>query len=80
MTCEEFEEISGAYALHAVTPAEREAACAHLATCPGCSLLLEQFQEVVDLLPLTAPQVNPPISAKDRLLAAIREDGSNSAA
>jgi anti-sigma factor RsiW len=77
MTCEEFEEISGAYALGAVTPAEREAARAHLATCPKCSLLLEHLQDVVDLLPLAAPQVNPPTSAKDRLLAAIREEGSS---
>jgi hypothetical protein len=29
MTCEEFEELSGAYALDAVTPAERLAAEAH---------------------------------------------------
>src|SRR5438270_749186 len=32
MTCDEFEEISGAYALDAVTPAERQAAEAHLGT------------------------------------------------
>jgi len=32
MTCEEFEELSGAFALDAVTPAERLAAEEHLAT------------------------------------------------
>lgn len=43
MTCEEFEELSGAYALEAVTPAEREAAQAHLV---GVRRLLTSFARV----------------------------------
>jgi len=73
MTCEDFEELSGAYVLDAVTPEERLAAREHLAGCAKCTHLLEQMRSVVDLLPLSVTQVNPPPSAKDRLLAAIRQ-------
>ena len=72
MTCEEFEELSGAYALDAVTPAEREAAQAHLAGCAACTRRLRELQAVVDLLPYSAQQVNPPASLKGRLFEAIR--------
>src|SRR5437588_8218602 len=72
MTCEEFEELSGAYVLDAVTPAEREAAQAHLAGCAACTSRWQELREVVDLLPYSARQVNPPASLKDRLFEAIR--------
>jgi anti-sigma-K factor RskA len=72
MTCEEFEELSGAYALDAVTPAEREAAQAHLAGCAACTRHLQELRAVVDLLPYSVTQVNPPASSKERLLKAIR--------
>ena len=42
MNCEEFEELSGAYALDAVTPAELEAAQAHLAGCAACTRRLQE--------------------------------------
>lgn len=74
MTCEEFEELSGAYVLDAVTPAERQAAEAHLATCVKCTHLLEELRGVVTLLPLSVPQVDPPAALKDRVLAAIRQE------
>lgn len=74
MTCEEFEELSGAYVLDAVTPEERQAAREHLAGCPKCTRLLAEMRSVVDLLPLSVTQVNPPASAKERLLAAIRQE------
>jgi anti-sigma-K factor RskA len=73
MTCEEFEELSGAYALGAVTPAERQAAEAHLATCPKCSALYHELRGVVTLLPFAAPQVSPSPALKERIFAAIRE-------
>src|SRR5437764_3046744 len=76
MTCEEFEELSGAYALDAVTPAEREAAQAHLAGCAACTRHLQELREVVDLLPYSARQVNPPASLKDRLFEAIRMEST----
>jgi anti-sigma-K factor RskA len=74
MTCEEFEELSGAYVLDAVTPEERQQAREHLAGCAKCTRRLQEMRAVVDLLPLSVPQVNPPPSAKERLLAAIRQE------
>jgi len=77
MTCEEFEELSGAYALDAVTPDEREAAQAHLAGCAACTRRLQELRAVVDLLPYSARQVNPPASLKDRLFEAIRMESTS---
>ncbi len=74
MTCEEFEELSGAYVLDAITPAERQTAQAHLATCQKCTSLLRELREVVSLLSHTVPQVNPSPELKERILAAIREE------
>jgi Domain of unknown function (DUF3303)/Putative zinc-finger len=74
MTCEELEELSGAYALDAVTPAEREAAQAHLALCAACTRRLQELRAVVDLLPYSAPQVNPPESLKKRVFDAIHKE------
>src|SRR5437764_8753088 len=76
MTCEEFEELSGAYVLDAVTPAEREAAQAHLAGCTACTRRLQELRAVVDLLPYSARQVNPPTSLKDRLFEAIHMEST----
>src|SRR5436309_8823241 len=78
MTCEEFEELSGAFALDAVTPAEREAAEAHLATCPKCTHLLEELHGAVTLLPLSVLQVNLSPALKERILAAIRQESTRS--
>ena len=74
MTCEEFEELSGAYALDAVTPAEREAARAHLAECAKCTRRLRELRAVVDLLPYAATQVNPSDALKGRVLNAIKNE------
>ena len=74
MTCEEFEELSGALALDAVTPAERQAAEAHLASCARCTHLFKELRKVVTLLPLSVPQVNPSPALKERILAAIRQE------
>ena len=73
MTCEEFEELSGAYALGAVTPEEREAAQAHIAGCAKCTRLAQELHAVVDVLPLSVTQVDPPKSSRERLLAEIRQ-------
>ena len=74
MTCQEFEELSAAYALGAVTPEEQQAARAHLATCPKCSRLAGQLRSVVDLLPLSVAQVTPPAALRDRVLAAVQQE------
>lgn len=80
MTCDEFEEISGAYVLDAVTPAEREAAEAHLASCVKCMHLLQELRGVVSLLPLSAPQIKPPEALKDRIMSSIRQESQGEVA
>jgi len=75
MNCEEFEELSGAYALNAVTPAERLEAKVHLAECPACTHRLKELRSVVALLPLSVTQVTPPASLKERIMAAIAREG-----
>lgn len=75
MTCQEFEELSAAYALGAVTPEEQRAARAHLATCPKCTRLAGQLRSIVDLLPLSVAQVSPPAALRDRVLAAVQQEG-----
>ena len=74
MTCDEFEELSGAYVLDAVTPAEREVAEAHLAGCAKCTHLLQELRGVVSLLPLSAPQIKPSEALKERILSAVRQE------
>jgi anti-sigma-K factor RskA len=74
MTCEEFEELSGAYVLDAVTPEERRAAQAHLATCAKCTHLAQELSAAVSVLPLAAPQVAPSPALKERLMQAIRRE------
>ena len=77
MTCEEFQELSGAFALDAVTPAERQAAEAHLATCAKCTRLLQEMHGVVSLLPFSIPQIPPSPALKERILAAIQDESSS---
>ncbi len=79
MTCEEFEEISGAFALDAVTPAEREAAEAHLANCAKCTRLFQEMRGVVSLLPLSVPQVSPSPALQGRILSAIQNESRSTA-
>lgn len=74
MTCQEFEELSAAYALGAVTPEEQQAARAHLATCAKCTRLAGQLRSIVDLLPLSISQVTPPAALRERVLAAVQQE------
>lgn len=79
MTCEEFEEIAGAFALDAVTPTEREAAEAHLAGCTRCTHMLQEMRGVVSLLPLSVPQVSPSPALQGRILSAVHEESRSAA-
>lgn len=79
MTCKEFEELSGAFVLGAVTAEEREAAQLHLAQCKACARLYQELRSVVALLPLSVPQVTPPATLEARVLAAIRREAGISA-
>ena len=75
MTCQEFEELSAAYALGAVTPEEQQAARAHIATCAKCTRLARQLRSVVDVLPLSVTQVTPSAALRERVLAAVQQEG-----
>ena len=74
MTCKEFEELSGAFVLGAVTAEEREAAQSHLKECRACARLYQELRSVVALLPLSVPQVDPPATLEARVFAAIRQE------
>jgi len=74
MTCEEFQELSGAFVLGAVTPEEYRAAQEHLATCASCPRLAQELRVAVNLLPLSVPQVSPSPALKERVMAEIRRE------
>ena len=74
MTCKEFEELSGAFVLGAVTAEEREAAKLHIVQCVACARLYQELRSVVALLPLSVPEVDPPATLEARVLTAIRRE------
>ncbi len=74
MSCQEMEELLGAYALGALNDVERKAADAHLAECPKCTHTLQQLQAIVDLFPLSVPAVDPPPRLKAQILARIQAE------
>jgi anti-sigma-K factor RskA len=69
-----------AYALGALEPAEAEAFARHLQTCAVCRDELEAFQQVVDLLPMTAPAFKASPKLRRRLRRAIAEEPHPAAA
>lgn len=71
MTCEEFREISGTFALGAVTPQEAAEARAHLQTCANCTREWQELRAAVDLLPLAVTQVSPRGVVKEQLLVQV---------
>jgi anti-sigma-K factor RskA len=60
-----------AYALGALEPSEAEAFARHLETCTVCRDELEAFQQVVDLLPVTAPAFKASPKIRRRVRRAI---------
>jgi anti-sigma-K factor RskA len=71
MTCQDFEELLGAYVLGALTPEERRGVKEHLAQCPECIQKLQELQAVANLLPLTVPDVEPAADLKARFFSQI---------
>jgi anti-sigma-K factor RskA len=69
-----------AYALGALEPAEAEAFARHLETCAVCRDELEAFQQVVDLLPMTAPAFKASPKLRRRLRRAIADEPHPTAA
>jgi anti-sigma-K factor RskA len=74
MTCQDIEELSGAYVLDAVTSQERQEVEEHLGSCPDCTHLVQELQSVTELLPLSVPPVEPSPTLQSRILASIQAD------
>jgi anti-sigma-K factor RskA len=70
MDCKEVEELAGAIALRALPDAEAAEVSAHLASCADAHALVTELLDVVDLLPLSVDEREPPAGLRDRLLAA----------
>jgi anti-sigma-K factor RskA len=76
MTCQDFEELLGAYVLDALTPEERKEAEKHLEQCSECNQKLQELQSVVNLLPLTVPDVEPVVDLKARFFSQLERDAA----
>jgi anti-sigma-K factor RskA len=68
----EYADQAAAYALGALTPAERGLFEVHLANCTLCAAEVRSFAPVVAELAMTIPSAAPSPAVRDRLLAAIR--------
>jgi len=70
----EYADQAAAYALGALTPAERADFEAHLANCALCAAEVRSFAPVVGELGMTNPAAAPSPAVRDRLLSAIRTE------
>jgi len=61
-------ELLPAYALDALDAGDASRVDAHLKTCPDCRLELKSYQQVVEMLPYSVPQVQPPAYVRERLM------------
>jgi anti-sigma-K factor RskA len=68
----EYADQAAAYALGALTPAERADFEAHLANCALCAAEVRSFAPVIGDLGMTNPAAVPSPAVRDRLLSAIR--------
>ena len=59
MTHDELRDLSGGYALGALSEAEHRAFVAHLSTCPECTEEVRGFAAVSSGLAHVVPQVDP---------------------
>ncbi|MBP1999398.1 hypothetical protein J2Z69_000417 [Paenibacillus shirakamiensis] len=67
-------ELVELYVLDALSPDEKSAFEAHLPFCEACQESLEQLKEIVDMLPLTAAPLEPPVGMKKRVLGHVFAD------
>jgi len=75
MNCEQIQPLLEAYALNALNPDEQAQVEQHLAACPTCQRLLNEYTEVTGLLPdalAAASPVQPPASLKESLLQKVK--------
>jgi anti-sigma-K factor RskA len=70
MTHDELRELTGGYALGALSEPERLAVEAHLPTCPACADEVRALTEVSSGLAYAVPQHDPPAALRARVLKA----------
>jgi anti-sigma-K factor RskA len=70
MTHDELRELTGSYALDALSADDRHAIEEHLQTCADCSQEVAALRAVVDGLPYAVPQQDPPAALRERVLRA----------
>jgi anti-sigma-K factor RskA len=70
MTHDELRELSGGYALDALSDLDRQAFEAHLSTCADCTREVQELRVVASGLPFAIPQIDPPAALRDRVLRA----------
>jgi anti-sigma factor RsiW len=70
LRCSEVLELSGAFVLNALSPAEAEAVRRHVASCPEAHAEIMELGSVVPALFETTEPVEPPAGLKGRILAA----------
>ena len=74
MICEQIREMIGAYALGALDASDQAMVETHLAECPDCRQLLNEYAELVNTLPQAVALASPlqlPNSLKTRLLQSL---------
>ena len=74
LTCDEVREMSGAFVLGALDPADAAAVRAHLATCDDAHEEIAELGGVLPALAESVPVVEPPAGLKGRIMAAAAAD------
>jgi anti-sigma factor RsiW len=72
ISCADFPELLYAFVANELPTARREEIEAHLASCPDCTRLLQEYRQVI-ALGQQLPDVPPPKSLLERLRAAVEE-------
>lgn len=73
---EELCELAELYTLGALTAEEMQQFAAHAAECTECRELVEEYQQVLNHLPLASEPVDPPSGMKERILSRVLESGN----
>lgn len=71
MTCPMFDDSVGELVLDLLGAADRDALLQHAASCARCQAQVHSLTTVADMLPLLAPECEPPVGFESRVLAAI---------
>ncbi len=71
-----YRELLGAYALAAVTPEELAAIETHLEECESCRAEVADLRAVVDVLPLSVEEREPPAELRVAILAAVERESN----